>query len=65
MSPASRAPLIKTGMVSQGSQKLALGLAKTAASQLAEFVLSRPSLFRQSRTAPDHRDVTLLQVHRS
>src|SRR5688572_2258584 len=27
MSPASRAPLIKTGQVSQGSQSLALGLA--------------------------------------
>jgi hypothetical protein len=38
MSPASRAPLIKTGMVSQGSQRLALGLTKTAASQLDEFV---------------------------
>jgi|GEM_PF-4405484 len=38
MSPASQAPLIKTGMVSQGSQNLALGLAKTAASQLDEFV---------------------------
>jgi hypothetical protein len=30
MSPASRAPLIKTGLVSQGSESLALGLAKTA-----------------------------------
>jgi hypothetical protein len=29
MSPASRAPLIKNGPVSQGSQGLALGLAKT------------------------------------
>ena len=38
MSPASQAPPIKTGMVSQGSQNLALGLAKTAASQLDEFV---------------------------
>ena len=35
MSPASQAPLLKTGMFSQGSQNLALGLAKTAASQLA------------------------------
>ena len=38
MSPASQAPLIKTGMGSQGSQNLALGLAKTAASQLDEFI---------------------------
>ncbi len=45
MSPASRAPLIKTGMVSQGSQSLALGLAKTAASQLDEFVRSRALAF--------------------
>ena len=34
MSPASQAPLLKTGMFSQGSQNLALGLAMTAASQL-------------------------------
>ncbi|MEK6337740.1 MAG: hypothetical protein AABM67_22705, partial [Acidobacteriota bacterium] len=40
-SPTSRAPLIRTGMVSQDSQSLALGLAKTAASQLDEFVRSR------------------------
>jgi hypothetical protein len=40
MSPASRTPLIKRGLVSQGSQSLALGLAKTAASQLEEFVRS-------------------------
>ena len=33
MSPASRAPLIYNGMVSQGSQSLALSLA-TAATQL-------------------------------
>ncbi len=38
MSPASQAPTIETGMVSQGSQNLALGLAKTAASQLDELV---------------------------
>jgi hypothetical protein len=37
MAPASQAPLIKTRMGSQGSQNLALGLAKTAASQLDEF----------------------------
>ena len=43
MSPASRAPCI-TGMVSQGSQSLTLGLAKTAAAQLDEFVRS-PRLF--------------------
>jgi hypothetical protein len=41
MSPASRAPLFKTGMVSQGSQSLALGLTKTAASQLDEFARSQ------------------------
>ena len=35
MSPASRAPLIYEGMVSQGSQSFALGLAKTAATPLA------------------------------
>ena len=29
MSPASRAQLVKRGVVSQGSQSLALGLAKT------------------------------------
>jgi hypothetical protein len=37
MSPTSQAPLSKRH-VSQGSQNLALGLAKTAASQLDEFV---------------------------
>ncbi len=51
MSPASQAPLIKTGMVSQGSQNLALGLAKTAASQLDEFVRSQPWLF--GKKSPD------------
>jgi len=45
MSPASRAPLIKTGMVPQGSQKLALGLTTTAASQLDDFVRSLPWLY--------------------
>ena len=34
MSPASRAPLIYNGHRSQDSQSLALGLAKTAATQL-------------------------------
>ena len=37
MSPASRAPQIKKGPSSQGSQTLALGLAKAAASQLDDF----------------------------
>ena len=45
MSPASRAPLIKTGLVSQDSQSLALGLAKTAASQLDESACSQPWRF--------------------
>jgi len=34
-----------TGLVSQGSQGLALGLAKTATSQLDEFVRSRALAF--------------------
>ena len=49
MSPASQAPLIKTGMVSQGSQNLALGLAKTAASQLDEFVCGPGFLEKATR----------------
>jgi len=40
MSPASRAPLIYNELVSQGSQNLTLGLARTAATQLDEFVRS-------------------------
>ena len=52
MSPASQAPLIKTGMVSQGSQNLALGLATTAASQLDDFVRSRSWLFRVNLAGP-------------
>ena len=53
MSPASQAPLIKTGMRSQGSQNLALGLAKTAASQLDEFVGGPGSLGKVAEK--DHR----------
>jgi hypothetical protein len=36
-----------TGLVSQGSQNLALGLANTAASQLDEAFARAPSLFGQ------------------
>ena len=53
MSPASQAPLIYTGLVSQGSQGVALGLAKTAASQLDEFVrstLTNSSFLSYNRT---------------
>ena len=51
MSPASQAPPIKTGMVSQGSQNLALGLATTAASQLDEFVRSRLGFLGKARSS--------------
>jgi len=50
MSPASQAPLIKTVLVSQGSQGLALGLAKTAASQLDEVRISKSKI--SSRRMP-------------
>jgi hypothetical protein len=53
MSPALQARLIKTDMVSQGSQNLALGLAKTAASQLDEFVRGLGFLGKVIRKSQD------------
>jgi len=38
-SPASQAPFIKMGLISQGSQNLALGLTTAAASQLDESLI--------------------------
>jgi hypothetical protein len=49
MSPASRAPLIYNGMVSQGSQSLALGLAKTAATQLERREVREATLLNVKR----------------
>jgi hypothetical protein len=48
MSPAA-GPLTETNMVFQGSRKLALGLAKTAASQLDDFARSQPWLLSEAK----------------
>jgi len=64
MSHASRAPLIKTGTVSQGSQKLALGLAKTLL-RSSQTLFARALAFWAKPRGAGHRDVTLLQVRHS
>ena len=54
MSPASQAPLIYNGRFPKARKSLALGLAKTAASQLDEFVRSRALDF-WAKPTPLHR----------